>query len=141
MPRGNAHQSKVHYQGKEDDFVIFVDDVKSVQNWKDDRSIPLAHVVSGFKIFVTHKYDGFHFRPSINAFLNQGAAMADVPKRRHGAQNAHDEASKQILENEFGTHNEDECMIKILEGGSLQETESAERQAQKNETMGPRMAH
>ena len=55
MPRGNAHQSKVHYQGKEEDFVIFVDDVKAVQEWKKDRSIPLAQVVSGFKIFVTHK--------------------------------------------------------------------------------------
>lgn len=42
---------------------------------------------------------------------------------RHGAQNAYDAASKQTLENEFGTHNEDECMIKILEGGTLQETE------------------
>ena len=56
MPRGNAHQSKVHYQGKEDDFVIFVDDVQAVQEWKKDKSIPLAQVVSGFKIFVTHKY-------------------------------------------------------------------------------------
>ena len=55
MPRGNAHLAKMHYQGKEDDFVIFVDDVKAVQNWKNDRSIPLAQVVSGFKIFVTHK--------------------------------------------------------------------------------------
>ena len=42
---------------------------------------------------------------------------------RHGAQNAYDSASKATLENEFGTHNEDECMRKILEGGSLQETE------------------
>jgi len=42
---------------------------------------------------------------------------------RHGAQNAHDEASKSTLENEFGTTNEDECMTKILEGGMLQETE------------------
>lgn len=64
MPRGNAHQSKVHYQGKDEDFVIFVDDVKSVQNWKDDLSIPLAQVVSGFKIFVTHKYD-FSLPPSL----------------------------------------------------------------------------
>lgn len=55
MTRGNVHQSKVHYQGKEEDYVIFVDDVKSVQDWKNDRSIPLAQVVSGFKIFVTHK--------------------------------------------------------------------------------------
>lgn len=55
MTRGNAMQSKVHYQGKEDDFVIFVDDAQALQSWKNDRSIPLAQVVSGFKIFVTHK--------------------------------------------------------------------------------------
>ena len=55
MTRGNVQQSKVHYQGKEEDYVIFVDDVKAVQDWKNDRSIPLAQVVSGFKIFVTHK--------------------------------------------------------------------------------------
>jgi len=42
---------------------------------------------------------------------------------RHGAQNAHDSASKATLENEFGTHNEDECITKILEQGTLQETE------------------
>ncbi len=42
---------------------------------------------------------------------------------RHGAQNAYDEASKQALENEFGKSNDDECMIKILENGTLQETE------------------
>jgi len=55
MPRGNGMQSKVHYQGKEEDFVILVDDAPAVRNWKNDRSIPLAQVVSGFKIFVTHK--------------------------------------------------------------------------------------
>ena len=42
---------------------------------------------------------------------------------RHGAQNAYDAASKATLENEFGTSNEDECMIKILETGDLQHTE------------------
>lgn len=57
MPRGNAQQSKVHYQGKEEDFVVYIDDIESVKKWKDDRTIPLAQVVSGFKIFVTHKYD------------------------------------------------------------------------------------
>ena len=42
---------------------------------------------------------------------------------RHGAQGIQDEASHATLENEFGTHNEDECLIKILEGGTLQEVE------------------
>ena len=55
MPRGNASQSKVHYQGKDEDFIIFVDDAQALESWKKDRSIPLAQVVSGFKIFVTHK--------------------------------------------------------------------------------------
>lgn len=44
-------------------------------------------------------------------------------QRRHGAQNAHDTPSKQTLENEFGTQNEDEVLAKILEGGIVQETE------------------
>jgi len=34
-----------------------------------------------------------------------------------------DTASKATLENEFGTHNEDECLIKILEKGDLQGSE------------------
>ena len=55
MTRGEAAQTKVHFKGKEDDFVIFVDDMKAANAWKTDKSIPLAQVVSAFKIFVTHK--------------------------------------------------------------------------------------
>ena len=55
MPRGNDQQIKVHYKGKDEDFIIFVDSGKAVQDWKADRSIPLAQVVSGWKVFVTHK--------------------------------------------------------------------------------------
>ena len=54
--------------------------------------------------------------------------MTNVPKYRHGAQNAYDSPSKATLENEFGTHNEDECLIKILENGTLQETEVGRRE-------------
>lgn len=56
MPRGNDNITKVFYQGKADDFVIFVDDVSTAQKWRNDRTIPLAQVVSGWKVFVTHKY-------------------------------------------------------------------------------------
>jgi hypothetical protein len=55
MARGEANQIKVHYKGKEDDFVIFVDDAKSAKDWVTDKTIPLAQVVSAFKIFVTGK--------------------------------------------------------------------------------------
>ena len=55
MPRGNDSLTKVHYKGTEDDFIVFVESAKAVQDWKEDRSIPLAQVVNGWKIFVTHK--------------------------------------------------------------------------------------
>lgn len=57
MPRGEGVQTKVHYKGKEDDFIIFVDSAQAVKNWKADKSVPLAQVVNGWKIFVTHKYE------------------------------------------------------------------------------------
>jgi hypothetical protein len=55
MTRGTGHQSKVHYQGKEDDFIVYIESAKDVQDWVKDKSIPLAQVVDSFKIFVTHK--------------------------------------------------------------------------------------
>lgn len=56
MPRGGANQTKIHYKGKVDDFIIFVDDAKAAKDWLSDSSIPLAQVVSSFQIFTTDKY-------------------------------------------------------------------------------------
>ncbi|KAF2458253.1 putative RNA binding protein [Lineolata rhizophorae] len=114
MPRGNAPQTKVHFKGKEEDFVIFVDDAKAVQDWRKDRSIPLAQVVSGWKIFCTHK---------------------------QGVQGILDGASNGILDSEFGTHKEEDVVMKILENGDVQEKESAERLGDRNITSGPSVAH
>lgn len=48
---------------------------------------------------------------------------ADLVRFRHGAQGTFDEASKSTLENEFGTARDDEVVVKILEKGSVQESE------------------
>jgi peroxiredoxin len=56
MARGEANQVKVHYKGADEDFIVFVDDAKVAKDWKTDKSIPLAQVVSSFKTFVTNKY-------------------------------------------------------------------------------------
>ncbi|KAF2471072.1 putative RNA binding protein [Lindgomyces ingoldianus] len=114
MTRGNAEQTKVHFKGKEDDFVIFVDSSKAVQDWKADSSIPLAQVVSGWKVFVTHK---------------------------QGTQGILDAASNGSLDSEFGTHNEDEVVKAILEKGSVQEVENKERQGDRNIMNGPTVSH
>lgn len=55
MARGNDTATKVFYKGKSEDFIVFVDDVEILKKWKNDRSIPLADVVNGWKIFVTHR--------------------------------------------------------------------------------------
>ncbi|KAI9893841.1 MAG: hypothetical protein M1814_005394 [Vezdaea aestivalis] len=98
MVRGTGTQVKVHYHGTDNDYIVFVEDTQSLEKWKSDSSIPLAQVVSGFKIFETGK---------------------------QGAQGKLAEASNNMLENEFGTSNEDECLKKILEKGSVQETEAS----------------
>lgn len=60
MVRGTQEQIKVHFKGKDEDFIVFIDDAKAAQDWKTDKSIPLAQVVSAFKVFVTHRLV-FHF--------------------------------------------------------------------------------
>lgn len=40
----------------------------------------------------------------------------------HGAQGVLDNASKAMLDNEFGTHREEDCIQQILERGEVQET-------------------
>lgn len=55
MTKGGATQVKVHFKGEDDDFLVFVDDLETYKKWQEDKSIPLAHFVSAFKIFVTHK--------------------------------------------------------------------------------------
>ncbi len=55
MTRGETHQVKLHLKGKSDDFLVFIDDVAEYKKWQTDKSVPLAHFVSTFKIFVTHK--------------------------------------------------------------------------------------
>ncbi|KAI2784712.1 shwachman-Bodian-diamond syndrome protein [Daldinia loculata] len=106
MTKGETTQVKVHYKGQEDDFIIFVDDIETYKKWKNDKSVPMAHFISAFKIFVTHK---------------------------QGAQGQMDGASKSTLENEFGVSNEEEVIKKILEAGTIQESEFPERQGPKND--------
>ncbi|KAI1779901.1 shwachman-Bodian-diamond syndrome protein [Hypoxylon cercidicola] len=106
MTKGEATQVKVHYKGKDEDFIIFVDDIETYKKWQNDKSVPMAHFISAFKIFVTHK---------------------------QGAQGQMDTASKSTLENEFGVSNEDEVIKKILESGSIQESEFPDRQGPKND--------
>lgn len=52
-----------------------------------------------------------------------------------------DGASKATLENEFGTSRDDDCIVKILEKGIVQISENAERGGDRNDSIGPRIAH
>lgn len=56
MARGDVTHTKVHYKtdGGED-FVVMVDSVDDYQKWLSDKSVPLAHVVSSFKVFTTNR--------------------------------------------------------------------------------------
>jgi hypothetical protein len=55
MTRGEGTQSKVHYKGKTDDFIVFVDDADSYKKWEGDKSVALTQFVSAFEVFATGK--------------------------------------------------------------------------------------
>ncbi|PHH78713.1 hypothetical protein CDD82_2896 [Ophiocordyceps australis] len=114
MTRGETTQSKIHYKGKTDDFLVFVDDEATYKKWLCDRSVPLAHFISSFKIFCTHK---------------------------QGAQGTFDTASKSALAAEFEMEDEDEVIKTILQKGSMQTMEMPSRQGATNDSMGPMKAH
>eukprot|EP01103_Thecamoeba_quadrilineata_P003016 TRINITY_DN12851_c0_g1_i1.p2 TRINITY_DN12851_c0_g1~~TRINITY_DN12851_c0_g1_i1.p2 ORF type:complete len:117 (+),score=22.44 TRINITY_DN12851_c0_g1_i1:42-392(+) len=109
MPRGNTQITQVIYKGKEDHFIIFLDSEKDFEAWKSDSTVPLSSVVAGFKIFVSHK---------------------------HGSQGILDEATRGQLESEFGTHDVDTVITRILREGELQHSKSQERHGEKNENRG-----
>lgn len=51
--RGDETKLKVVLKGNHDNFLVFVDDADTYRKWLSDRSIPLAHFISSFKVFVT----------------------------------------------------------------------------------------
>ncbi|KAI5299984.1 hypothetical protein KEM55_000678 [Ascosphaera atra] len=113
MGRGNVVNEKVFYQGKTDDFVVFVEDAEIVRRWKADKSIPLVDVVRSMQVFTTHK---------------------------QGAQGMHDTASKASLSGEFGTDKAEDAIVKILEEGHIQDTENVGRVGVRNETQSQKNA-
>jgi hypothetical protein len=116
MTRGGSQQSKVHYKGKTDDFLVFVDDVDAYKKWLTDSSVPQAQFMSSFKIFVTHK---------------------------QGAQGSYDTASKASLSSEFAPDDkpmkdsevEEHALKKILREGNMQTIDMPERQGATNDSM------
>ena len=74
--RGNTQTVKVHFQGHEEDFIVFVSDAQSVRDWRNDRSIPLAQVLNGWQVFITHKSVSpfisfaFHLPPSSSLYVS-----------------------------------------------------------------------
>lgn len=55
--KGDGPQTKVHYKGTEDDFIVFIAGTEILKKWKEDKSIPLVEVVQSFDVFVTSKCD------------------------------------------------------------------------------------
>lgn len=53
MTRGDETKLKVVLKGDHDNFLIFIDDADTYRKWLTDRSIPLAHFISSFKVLAT----------------------------------------------------------------------------------------
>jgi len=110
MVRAEAEQTKVHYKGEHDDFIVIAESIDAVKKWREDKSVPLVDVVNAFDVFTTGK---------------------------QGVQGVLNRASKADLENEFGSSKEDDVVKKILEKGEVQEVKAPGRQGDTNIMNGP----
>lgn len=59
--KGATEQTKIHFKGADEDFIIFVDDVSEYETYMKglkDKAVAkpaLSHFISAFDVFVTHK--------------------------------------------------------------------------------------
>jgi ribosome maturation protein Sdo1 len=112
--RGGDGITKVFLHKGNEDFIVVIESAEILNKWKKDSSIPLTDVVNGFKIFTTHK---------------------------QGAQGVLDNAPKRLLEDVFGTSNEDDVIKAILSEGQLQHSSTQARESSTNDTMGSMVSH
>ncbi|EPQ67449.1 Bgt-1761 [Blumeria graminis f. sp. tritici] len=113
MGHGEA-QVKIHYKGEIDDFIIFIESTEAANDWKKNKETSLANVVASYDVFVTGK---------------------------HGAQGSLGKPSMAVLENEFGTSIKEEIIKKIIEKGTIQESDGIRKYSSKNDSIGPRAGH
>ncbi|KAK4235919.1 DUF1960-domain-containing protein [Achaetomium macrosporum] len=109
MARGGNQMTRVHYKGPNDNYFVFVDSLEDYRKWLKDSSIPLTQVVRSFQIFCIHK---------------------------HGTQGMYGHASNADLDNEFGTHVDEEVLEKILRRGTVTERHMVERNGFRNDANG-----
>lgn len=87
-----ANPHKVFYKGTENDFIVFVEDSEALKKYRsNDKTVPLVDVISIYKVYTN---------------------------RQGGNEGVIDEASNSELQNEFGTRNIDEVLLKIIREGS-----------------------
>jgi hypothetical protein len=59
MARGGSGTHKVHYKGKGDDFLVFIDDKEAYTKYQSEKegekTTPLSQVVASFQVFSTNK--------------------------------------------------------------------------------------
>lgn len=86
-------QNKVHYKGATNDFIVFIEGQKELEQWRHDHgSIPLAQVVNGWKVFTSH---------------------------HHGNSNSLSPPTKGELESEFNSDDVAHAIQQILEKGEF----------------------
>ncbi|CAB76055.1 SDO1-like protein C21C3.19 [Schizosaccharomyces pombe] len=93
MSSSKANQTRVCYQPEDTTFIIIASNGPDVMRWRKDKTVPLTEIVDSFQVFTTSNNKG-----------NEGQLIT---------------ASKQELENTFGTSKDVDVVTKILTDGKI----------------------
>lgn len=106
---------KVFYRGSKSDFSVFLDSVDAYKKWASgDKTVPLSDVISSFIVY--------------------------TPVTGNGTEGEIQEASKQVLEEEFGKFDSVDTTVipKILREGELRRARSSARELRKRRSNPPK---
>lgn len=88
-------QTRAFYRGNKEDFIVFLDDIDALEQYKTDTTVPLSQVVGNFDVY--------------KSFTGGSSGMLE-------------KASNQELSEEFGDFNSvvDDIIPKIIKNGQIQ---------------------
>jgi len=130
--KGAAESTIVHFRGKTDDWVVFINEPEQYKEWKQAQQANAADEQQADDKAKDEKFD-------VPLFVD-GKNQVFVTNK-HGRQGTKNAASDMEVENEFGTRDKDLAIKHILLKGTLVEIQMPERQGSKNDSKGAMSAH
>jgi len=156
--KGAAESTFIHFRGKHDDWILFIDDANQYKEWKAQQHDALKQEQLEQQEQEEQEEQQEQQEQQVHSVgADAAVALAEdtsfvIPlfvigkdaifiTHNRGKQGTKDSASKVEIANEFGTENRNVAIKQILLQGTLDEGKFPERQGSRNDSFGGSVFH